>query len=488
MGLFDFLFGSRDVEIPDPDRLRAALFESAAAGDRRRMEKLCRANRQAVLDHFADWQKPPDTIRDDQAGMQRYVHGLITVAELFAHRLGAPELLQRLTGGGGNNPLVRWQEQLARARQLMADLAYPEARDLLTDVLIDVRQLKGTGVDAYLPVTLGLLGECYFQCREAEKGLPHLEQALSLCQSHGDSAGIIVYLTNLYEAHRYLGRAEPAADYARRLAEALENEGRAAEAFRYHRQEKIVHEGEPLNRVLAVVDGATRELDEVAEVEGKHIRFIFQRNRPTLRPAVELVRRGEELGRQGSNDEALALFRDAGRADPFDPHARYLEGFSLLLLGRPAEAVECYQSAEELAPGWFHCRSNLWLAQQMALGKLGHEIFLGLAALEDGPQTPEEKVRLADMILSQTPTLAPVHLLRGKNLARLGRDEEARAAYQAGLACAAEPDVKTRLLVELGVVTQEPKRTALFREAVALGGNLVAAATAVLALKVGPAT
>jgi tetratricopeptide (TPR) repeat protein len=485
MGFFDFLFGPRELEIPDPERLRAALFDAAAAGDRRRLEKFCRANRQAVLDNFAVWRKPPDALQGDKAGMQRYIHGLVSVAELFASRLGAPELFQRLTGAGQDNPLVRWQEQLARARKLMAELAYAEARDLLTDVLIDVRQLKGTGVDAYLPVTQGLLGECYVQTREAEKGLPHLEQALSLCKEHGDSAGILTYLNNLYEAHRYLGRAKSAADYARRLAEALENEGRGAEAIRYHRQEQIVRAGEPLNRVLAVVDGTTREVDEVDEVQGKRIQFIFQRNRPTLRPAVELARRGEEQGRQGRNDEALVLFRDAGRADPFDPHARFLAGFSLLHLGRPAEAVECFQAAEELAPAWFQCRTDLWLAQQMAVGKLGQETFLALAALQDGPQSPEENVRLADMVLARTPALAPAHLLRGKNLARLGRDEEARSAYQAGLACAAEPDVKTRLLVELGVASQEPERTALLREAVSLGGNLVAAATAGLALRVG---
>jgi tetratricopeptide (TPR) repeat protein len=484
MSLFDFLFGPRAPEIHDPDQLREALFQAAGRGDRKRLEGLCRKNRQAVLDHFPRWQKPPEALRSDPAAMQGYVHGLVSVAQVFAERLGCPDLLNRLMGTPDSNPLLRWQDRLGQAQQLMAELRYQEARDLLTDVLIDVRELEGTGADKYRPVTLGCLGECYFQDREADKAVPHLEQALQLCAQTGDQEGVVVYLGNLYEVHRYLGRSEAAAAYAERLSAALAERGRTEEARRYRRQAETVSAGEPRNRVVAVVDGVFYELDEVVAVEGKRVQFQFERNRVTLRPAAERTRRGEELGSQGRYEEALALFREAAQADPLDPHARYQEGYTLLHLQRYPQAVESYQTAEELAPGWFHCRTDLWLAQQLVLGHLGHDTGVAVLVLENSPLPPEENVRLAEQILSRAPDLAPAHLLLGQNLARLGRGPDAQAAFRRGLDCAAEPDVRTRLLVELGVRSEDHgQRDTLLREAQALQGNLVAAAQATLALR-----
>jgi hypothetical protein len=71
-----------------------------------------------------------------------------------------------------------------------------------------------------------------------------------------------------------------------------------------------------------------------------------------------------------------------------------------------------------------------------------------------------------------------------RRLERLCQTNRQAAAYRKGLACAAEPDVKTRLLVELGVSSgDKQERLSLLREAQSLNGNLVAAATATVALK-----
>jgi tetratricopeptide (TPR) repeat protein len=484
MGLFDFFFGAKSVPIDDPSQLKQALFQAAARGDHKGVEKLCRTNRQAVLDNFAAWRKPPDEVRNDPAVIEGYVQALISIAQVFAQRLGSADLLNQLMGTPDSNPLLRWQEQVARAQALIADLKYPEARDLLADLLIDMRDQRGTGADKYQPITLGYLAECHFQCREGDKAIPHLQQALLLCVQQGDPQGIAAYLGSLYEVSRYLGQTEAAAGYAERLADALAQQGRTTEAARYRRQAGIIRAGEPLNRVVAEIDGARHELDEIGTVRDKRIRFLFERNRITLRPAEALTRQGEQLGSQGRHEKALSCFRAAAQADGFDPHARYLEGFTLLHLERYPQAIESYQAAEDLAPGWFHVRTNLWLAQQLALGHFGYDTAVACLVLEDSPFPPDEKARLAEQILTRAPNLAPAHLQLGKNLALSGRGKDAQAAYRQGLACAAEPDIKTRLLVELGVLVDDlDERASLLREAQTLNGNLVAAATATLALR-----
>src|SRR5207248_4529444 len=135
---------------------------------------------------------------------------------------------------------------------------------------------------------------------------------------------------------------------------------------------------------------------------------------PSLRPAQVLIDRGDQLGSRDAFEEALEAFRAAARADRHEPHAHYEAGVTLLSLQRYAEAVEAYEATEALAPGWFHCRADLWLAQQLALGNLDHETFLALHVLEDGELPPEEKVCLAAQALSHTPRLAPLHLLHGQ--------------------------------------------------------------------------
>jgi tetratricopeptide (TPR) repeat protein len=484
MGFLDFLFGSRLPEVRDPEHLRGLLFDAAAAGDARRVEKLARAHRDAVLEHFPNWQKVPEAVRTDPAAAQRYFEGLIAVAQVFAQRLGTPDLLQHLIGTEESNPLLRWQNRLRQAQELIAGLRYREARDLLADLLIDVHDMKGTGADAYLPITLGRLGECYFQGGEADKAVAPLGQALQLCEQHGDADGVVAYLGNLYEVHRYLGQPGPAADYAGRLADVLDQRGRRDDAARYRKQAAIVRAGEPLNRVVAIRDGRRYELDEAPAIAEGKVQVAFERNRGTLRPAEVLTERGKELAGTGSFDDALAAFRDAASADRFDPDCHYQAGLTLLHLQRPVEAVESYEATEERAPGWYHCRADLWLAQQMTLGKVDHATFLAVHVLEDGPQSPAEKVRIAEQAVARAPDLAVLHLARGKNLARLGRSADAQAAYREGLARSPEPDVKTRLLVELGSVLDNPgKQTAMLEEARALNGNLVAAAMATLALQ-----
>jgi tetratricopeptide (TPR) repeat protein len=479
MGLLSSLFGKGDSPITDPNHLRDELF----AGDASRLERLARTNQAAVLEHFRSWQHVPDAVRADPSAIQGYVHCMVAIAQVFAEKLGRPELMAALAGPPQSNPLTKWQAALRQARELMDALRYPEARAILTDALIDSWGMSGTGVGTYLPITHGYVAEAHFQSGAADQAVPHLEQALALCERSGDAEGIAAYLGSLFEAHRYLGQGERAASYAERMAALLDAQGAARDATRWTRG-CIVRAGEPLNRVVAVVDGATFEVDEVRPVGDVRVQFVFDRNRITLRPATVHTERGEELGSAGRHEETLAAFREAAAADPFDPHCRYLEAFTLLHLGRYADAADGYRRVEELAPGWFQCRADLWVAEQLVLGRLDERDFAVLHLLEDGPAPAAEKVAMAERLLARRPGLPQAHLHLGKNLARGGRKADARAALRAGLAVDPDPDVRTGMLAELGTLTEDAvEREGYYREAVTLNGNLVASASAALALR-----
>jgi hypothetical protein len=97
---------------------------------------------------------------------------------------------------------------------------------------------------------------------------------------------------------------------------------------------------------------------------------------------------------------------------------------------------------------------------------------------------------MAEAALRVAPRLAPLHLFYGRSLEALGARPAAEAAYRDGLACATEPDVRSRLLVALGVASgYAPERATALAEATAtVGGNLVAAAMATVALRTGSPT
>ena len=484
MGLFDFLKRPARPEPLDPEHLRTVLFQAVAANDERTLEQLGRAHRRAVLELFPSWQTMPEALRNDPRAAEQYVQGLIGVARFFADRLHESAPLERLMGTPDSNPLAQWRNKLTRARELMNDLHYAEAVEILSDLLIDARQLEGSGVEHYLPPTLGHLGECYFQQGQAARAVPPFEQALQHCEQSGDGEGVIAYLGSLYETHRYLGQGEAAAGCAARLADTLQAREKEVEAALYRSQAEIVRAGEPLNRVVVMVNDRQYELKDVPTGGEIRVQFAFQRNRLSLKPAQVHTGRGRQLGSEGKFDAALEAFREAARADAFDPQPHYEAGLTLLYLQRHAEAVESYEATEERAPGWFRARSDLWLAQQLLLGRVEQPLFLALRQIEDGKGMPADKLRLADQALAANPDVPPLYLARGKLLVLLGRREEADATYRQGLERAEEANVRTRLLTELGaILPQGAERTSLLRQAVELNGDLVAAAMAFLALK-----
>jgi tetratricopeptide (TPR) repeat protein len=470
--------------------VRAALIGAHSAGDQGRLAELCSVHRDAIRRDFVAWTRVPDEVRANPAEVQRYAGTLISVAQFFATQLGEPALLEALRGPQETNPLAAWQRALGQAQQLMGELRFGEARQVLSNALGEARGLTGPAADALLPMTYGKLGECCFQLGDVATALDPTTTALRLCEQQHDVEGVQAYLGNLFEIHRYLGQAELAATAAERYADVLTAAGQTGPAAQWRGRARLVRAGEPLNRVVVVVDGVQHELTEVPAVGDLRGGFVFRRNRITLAPARRRIAEGEQLGGQGRHAEAYALFQEAARLDAFDPHPRYLSGLALLHLRRPAEAVAEYEATERLAPGWFNSRADLWLARELARGALDHELFQILCYLEDAPAPPDEKARTAEAALGRAPRLAPLHLLHGRSLDALGDAAAATTAYRNGLACASEPDVRSRLLVALTVSSPSaPQRAALLGEAAAMpGGNLIAAAMAILALRGAQAT
>jgi tetratricopeptide (TPR) repeat protein len=370
-----------------------------------------------------------------------------------------------------------WSPRLEKAQGLLDGLHYRAAIDVLTPLAEDPR--PDPAVAPLLPTVLGLLGECWFQSGMTDRAVAPTVRALDLLRRDGTAEERLALLGNLYEIHRYRGDGAQAGDCAEEMAGVLASLEQQGQAERYRRQARLVRAGEPLNRVVVELDGVRCELEEVLQGRSGAVRFVFERNRLMLRPAVVRIEEAGGLANKGRFPDALTLLLEAVAVDRFAPDPHYRAGLALIYMERYEEAVEALAACEERAPGWFLCRPARWLAEELARGTISHETFVAWHALEEGPLSAEAKIALAERALEIAPDLALLHLLHGLNLKARNALSPAVAAYRRGLALAVRPDVRTRLLVELAtVVDSDEEKRRLLRQAVEIDGDLIAAATA----------
>ena len=448
--------------------LRELLFSSRE--DQEKLESICREHRQQILAEFRGWLTVPEEMRNEPETVQRYGTGMIAVAQCFSESLNDSTLIDLLRPA--DNPLDKVGALIRAADTCIRQLEFHQAIQLVQQGLEMLDTLSGEGAESFRPILLGRMAESCFAMGDMQTAEKANRAALEHCAQAGDGDGVLAYVGNLYEVYRYKGDAEAAAHYCEQLAKLLEQHDPKRSA-RYHRQAQRVREGEPLNRMVAQLDGVTYEVEDVPVPVQGSVNFVFQRNRLTLRPAFVWCERGKQLGAEGQLEEALRAFEQASRFDPHCPDPHYQIGFTLLHLGRFAEAADAFSKTEQLAPGWYQCRSDRWYAERLASGALKQEVVLVLLALEDHRGSAEEQVAALERLDPSARELPAYHLLRGKAT-------KDKSCYRKGLELVEEPELETRLLVALGGLTEDRE---LLQRAAELNGHLMSGAAARLILR-----
>lgn len=368
------------------------------------------------------------------------------------------------------------------ARDLMQSLGCQEAAQL---VMHAISETPGQPEDwEYGPHLLSAGSEALLHGQgDQRQAQAMMERAIRICQDRRDLEGLLVYLKTGLELHRYYGDGQAAVSLCQNLAHLLlqidPDEGRY-----YESQSKRIGAGEPLLRMQVMIGQSRYEIEELPERLEGTLRFIPHRNRMTLHPCRAMVAQGKQLGQQGQFAEALEFFQAASELDPHDPECHYQAGFTLLHLKRYQEAASANLRADRLAPGWFSCRLDGWLAQQLHAGSLDHATWESLNHIEDGGASPTVRLSELEGLRGRAERLGLYHLHLGKAQSELGRTVEAAASFRQGLEAELEDEVRTRLLVSLALNAEDPaERRDLYQRAASLNGHLVSAASAFIALK-----
>jgi tetratricopeptide (TPR) repeat protein len=473
-------FKRKEPEINTPEELRTQLIEAAGSGSPERLRAMCVQYKGMVAANLDLMTKPPDGVLSNPAAMEEYIQRLGAVAQCLANQCGAPELWNKLTGPPDRNPFVKWERWFAELPQRAQRLEHPALIDEARRLISETQHLQGTAARQNEAFLYGRLGELLFHSGQVREAIEPFRAAIELCQKMGDFEGEGVHLNNVLESHRYLGEIAETLQTSEQLVAHSQQHGQACDDLR-KRLDRIAA-GEPLCRIVCCREGQEMELNEVSLVAAGRYEFQFRRNRLSLQMGMVHTRQGNELASSGNLADALEKYQTAMEVDPFDPDPVYQSGTCLLELGAYGKAREAFEEVERLAPGWFRCRSDRWLAESLGSGAVSDEEFRLLRTLEDGGLPKEKALPLAKKAAEDYPTFAPFQLILGDLYQQQGDKHQAELHYRKGLESVAEPDLESRLLCSLaGILPKESsERQSLVKRALGLKGSLVAQATALL--------
>ncbi len=469
-------FKRKEPEALSPTEIRDRLIVAAASGDHKRLLGACQQYKAQVATNVDLLCKAPERMKTDEASLHNYIQCLGAVAECLSRECGAPELWNRLCGTPASNPLLRWEAGFAELPQRTERLEHSTLIEEARQFIAEAQRLQGHAArqnEAYLN---GRLGELLFHSGKVADSIEPWLAALRLCHEMNDVEGQRIYLNNLVEANRYLGQIDEGVRVGEQAVALAERHGLDCDALR--KQVQRMRHGEPLCRVVFSENGNELELEEfVPKSEGRY-QFLFRRNRLSLQMATALVRQGNELASSGQHADAMEKFRAAMEVDPHDPDPVYQTGMCLMEIGLYSKARETYDEVERLAPGWFRCRFNRWLAQNLEAGNVSDDEFHLLRLLEDGGLPTDKAKPIAQRAVTDYPQFAPFYLLLGDIHQNQGDNDSAIACYRKGLELTCELDLESRLLCALAgaLPVESPEKTVLVKRAVNLNGSLVAKA------------
>lgn len=482
MGFFDFLNKKNtatktSAPVISEDELRRQIWDCIERNHLVEFEMLCQENEEEILRAFADWKKAPEEIRNDKDAMRKYAYCLMVIASYFQKQRNRGELMTLLTGIDDTEYSRKWQEQLGRCQQLMQQqLNFQESLPLLEQCLDLASGVSGAGVDKFLPLTLGFLGECYFQLGELGKASEYVERALHCTTMQGDYESTIAYLSNLYEISRYKGETAKAVEYAQKIADKAFDRGELVTASNWRHHVRAVSNAEPLHRVVLRIGDELFELDEIPKVHGERVEFIFVRNRLERVLCSKKCFEGRELTQEGKYDEAIKVFEEAAAFDEFSPQPLYMCGNIKLAGRRYQEAVADLEKVEQLCPGFETSRADLWLAQQLLDKKMEHDACMAVFETNNDTIPIDERMKICRDLIAKYPNFGEAYWRLGKLLIESKNNEEALEVFKRGLDVAEEEDVRSRLLRDVAILSNdEQDKRKYFADAIALkNGNVLA--------------
>jgi len=172
--------------------LRERLFAASPEA----LAELSERHREAIVAEFRDWLVVPEPLRADTAATQAYVGAVVRIAQQLAEA-GEPRPLGWLAGEGRDDPVARWQSQLANAQALTGAGSPEAAAGVLVALLDSLSEAGGPAVDDLATHARGALSAALLDLGDTGGARAYARAALEGCVAAFDLDGIRIYTENL---------------------------------------------------------------------------------------------------------------------------------------------------------------------------------------------------------------------------------------------------------------------------------------------------
>lgn len=171
-------------------------------------------------------------------------------------------------------------ERLQHASKLMQEDALFEDALNVFDAILKEKEAPtlNANVDKFEGPIHGIRGECLFSLnrmpyaeswyvyfiinmRLYREAIEATQLALDASKDSDDDEGIVSLYINLYEIYRYISDQENAIKMCEKIVDLFGKIGDEKSKLNYQRQCEVLKKGEPLNRVIAVLDGVNYEVE-----------------------------------------------------------------------------------------------------------------------------------------------------------------------------------------------------------------------------------
>jgi len=149
-----------------------------------------------VKSEFEKWAKVPIDIRGNEKWEKWYMNGIIGLADVYK-QCGFNDYFDLLMGDGNKNPIATWEKLLAEANIALNENKPGVALVLLKPIVEEMKILRGSAVDKYLPICHGMIGAAYLKMGNIEGSLEETKMALEGCIHNDDKEGIEIYANSL---------------------------------------------------------------------------------------------------------------------------------------------------------------------------------------------------------------------------------------------------------------------------------------------------
>ena len=170
----------------------------------------------------------------------RYLNDLYVISKSMADQFGCTQAFHDLVAEDQSNPFAKWERKIEQGQALIREDHCLEAARLLSDYLIDVRDLDGYGYRHLAATTHWYISQAHGKIGRRNDAVAHAEQALFITQKINDHSRYLHrYLEYLLKLHRLFGENGLAAEYAEKLVEFFATR-EPSEADRYRKEGRML--------------------------------------------------------------------------------------------------------------------------------------------------------------------------------------------------------------------------------------------------------